>query len=76
MSNKIYIFGKKEASRVICGINEDHFNLGHLCNIDHKFKNNDHLSKMVDYRPMVDNIDPVAALLINCSNRDLLMGQA
>ena len=26
MSNKIYIFGKKEASRVICGINEDHFN--------------------------------------------------
>ena len=32
------------------------------CNIDHKFKNIDHLSKMVDYRPMVDNIDPVAAL--------------
>ena len=30
MSNKIYIFGKKEASRVICGINEDHFNWGHL----------------------------------------------
>ena len=32
------------------------------CNIDHKFKNIDHLSKMVDYRPMVDNIDPVAGL--------------
>ena len=32
------------------------------CNIDHKFKNIDDLSKMVDYRPMVDNIDPVAAL--------------
>ena len=32
------------------------------CNIDHKFKNIDHLSKIVDYRPMVDNIDPVAAL--------------
>ena len=34
------------------------------CNIDHKFKNIDHLSKMVDYRPMVDNIDPVAGLII------------
>ena len=32
------------------------------CNIDHKFKNIDRLSKMVDYRPMVVNIDPVAAL--------------
>ena len=32
------------------------------CNIDHKFKNIDHLSKMVDYRPMVYNIDPVAGL--------------
>ena len=34
------------------------------CNIDHKFKNIDHLSKMVDYRPMVDNIDPLAALRV------------
>ena len=34
------------------------------CNIDHKFKNINHLSKMVDYRPMVDNIDPLAALTI------------
>ena len=33
------------------------------CNIDYKFKNIDHLSKMVDYRPMVDNIDLLAALL-------------
>ena len=33
-----------------------------LCTIDHKIKNIDHLSKMVDYQPMVDNIDPVAAL--------------
>ena len=32
------------------------------CNIDHKFKNIDHLSKMVTYWPMVNNIDPVAAL--------------
>ena len=32
------------------------------CNIDHKIKDIDHLSKMVDYRPMVDNIDPLAAL--------------
>ena len=31
-------------------------------NIDHKFKDMDHLSKMVDYRPMVDNVDPVAAV--------------
>ena len=33
------------------------------CNINHKFKNIDHLSKMVDYRPMVNNIDSLAALL-------------
>ena len=32
------------------------------CNIDRKFKNIDHLSKMVDYRPLVDIIDPVAGL--------------
>ena len=32
------------------------------CNIDHKFKNIDQLSQKVDYRPMVDNIDPLAAL--------------
>ena len=34
------------------------------CNIDHKLKNIDHLSKMVDYRQMVDNIDPVAGLCL------------
>ena len=34
------------------------------CNIDHKFKNIDQLSQMVDYRPMVGNMDPLAALLI------------
>ena len=33
------------------------------CKINHKFKNINHLSKMVDYRPMVDNVDPVAAML-------------
>ena len=32
------------------------------CNTNHKFKNINHLSKMVNYRPMVDNIDPLAAL--------------
>jgi len=37
------------------------------CNIDHKFKNIDHLSKMVDYRPMVDNIDPLASLQLRIS---------
>ena len=33
-------------------------------NIDHKFKNIDHLRQVVDYRPMVDNIDPLASLLM------------
>ena len=32
------------------------------CNIDHKFKNIDQLRQMVNYRPMVDNTDPLAAL--------------
>ena len=48
------------------------------CNIDHKFKNIDQLSKMVDYRPMVDNIDPLAALQLqffNCSEKMSLTGQ-
>ena len=34
-------------------------------NVDHKFKNIAHLSQMVDYRPMVDNIDPLIALKNN-----------
>ena len=31
------------------------------CNINHKFKNIDQLSQMVNYRPMVNNIDPLAS---------------
>ena len=32
------------------------------CGFQILLKNIDHLSQMVDYRPMVNNIDPVAAL--------------
>ena len=42
------------------------------CNIDHKFKNIDHLSKMVNYRPMVDNIDPLASLAM-VSTRSIIV---
>ena len=54
------------------------------CNIDHKIKNIDHIDQNGEYRPMVNYIDPVAALPLyiywevlkrQCANRVAPQGQ-